>query len=141
MPLTATTPRPTPPPGGPAATPPAATGLASATTVWNCAESATPANIFKLSISIKDNAITIKGTDAYDGRAGGVAFSMTGKILREYDSSRCDFKVVGSSATVREARGYIDGDQINFVIKSKSPPAAATANQWLEKSAIGFKAP
>ena len=116
------------------------TGLANASTAWICAELADPA-IFRITTTISGNAITIKGVDAYDGRAGGVAFSMTGKIFREYDSTRCAFKVVGSSSTVREARGFIDGDRIDFTIKSKSPPGAPAAGQWLENEATGTKAP
>jgi hypothetical protein len=117
------------------------TGLASSAVPWNCALAADPSAVFRITVTITGNTIIIKGADIYDGRAGGVAFTLSGKIFREYDSSRCDFKVIGYNSTVREARGCIDGDRISLTIRSKSPPGSPTAGQWLENEAIGFKAP
>jgi hypothetical protein len=119
----------------------ASTGLASSAVPWNCALADDPSSVFRITVTITGNTIIIKGADIYDGRTGGVAFTLSGKIFREYDSTRCDFKVIGYNSTVREARGCIDGDQISFTIRSKSPPRSPTAGQWLENEAIGFKAP
>ncbi len=67
-----------------------------------------------LKITLKGNTIKISGW-FNDGSPGFAPFTVTGKIYREYDSTRCPFTVTGTGRYVREMHGFIDDFRIQGV--------------------------